>query len=64
MFNYGVTYNMYGQTIPMSPDEHFANLKRAISAVGGKAHRITVIMPMLMRADSTSVHQESPSTVQ
>lgn len=47
MFNYGVTYNMYGQTIPMSPDEHFANLKRAISAVGGKAHRITVIMPML-----------------
>lgn len=47
MFNYGVTYNMYGKTIPMSPDEHFANLKRAISAVGGKAHRITVIMPML-----------------
>ena len=47
MFNFGVTYNMYGQTIPMSPDEHFANLKRAISAVGGKAHRITVIMPML-----------------
>lgn len=47
MFNYGVTYNMYGQTIPMSPDEHFANLKRAISAVGGKAHIITVIMPML-----------------
>ena len=47
MFNYGVTYNMYGQTIPMSPDEHFANLKRAISAIGGKAHRITVIMPML-----------------
>lgn len=47
MFNYGVTYNMYGQTVPMSPDEHYANLKRAISAIGGKAHRITVIMPML-----------------
>lgn len=31
----------------MSPDEHYANLKRAISAIGGKAHRITVIMPML-----------------
>ena len=47
MFNHGLTYQMYGQTIPMSPDEHYANLKRAISAVGGKARRITVIMPML-----------------
>lgn len=46
-FNYGVTYNMYGQKVPMSPDDHFANLKRVISAIGGKAHRITVIMPML-----------------
>ncbi|MCR5485627.1 MAG: ribose-phosphate pyrophosphokinase [Clostridiales bacterium] len=47
MFNHGVTYKMYGQQIPMSPDEHFANLKRAISAIGGKARRITIIMPML-----------------
>ncbi|MEG0546665.1 MAG: ribose-phosphate pyrophosphokinase [Oscillospiraceae bacterium] len=47
MFNYGLSYNMYGQPVPMSPDEHYANLKRAISAIGGKAHRITVIMPML-----------------
>lgn len=46
-FNYGVTYKMYGQYVPMSPDEHYANLKRAISAVEGKARRITVIMPML-----------------
>ncbi len=46
-FNYGVTYEMYGMDVPMSPDEHFSNLKRAISAVGGKAKRITVIMPML-----------------
>ena len=28
VFNYGVTYKMYGQTVPMSPDEHFADLKR------------------------------------
>ncbi|MBQ7541561.1 MAG: ribose-phosphate pyrophosphokinase [Clostridia bacterium] len=47
MFNYGVTYDMYGMTVPMSPDDHFANLKRVISATGGKAKRITVIMPML-----------------
>ena len=31
----------------MSPDEHFANLKRIIAAMGGKAKRVTVIMPML-----------------
>ena len=47
MFNHGLTYQMYGKTVPMSPDEHYANLKRAISAIGGKAHRITIIMPML-----------------
>ena len=47
VFNYGVTFNMYGMQVPMTPDEHFANLKRVISAIGGKAHRITVVMPML-----------------
>ena len=46
-FNYGVTHVMYGMTVPTSPDEHFANLKRVIAAAAGKAHRITVIMPML-----------------
>ncbi len=47
VFNYGVTYRMYGQTVPMSPDDHFADLKRIIAAIAGKARRITVIMPML-----------------
>ena len=47
VFNYGVTYNMYGKEVPMSPDDHYANLKRVINAVSGKAHRITVVMPML-----------------
>ncbi len=46
-FNYGETYNMYGQKVPMSPDDHFADLKRVIGAIGGKARRISVIMPML-----------------
>ncbi|MBO5410440.1 MAG: ribose-phosphate pyrophosphokinase [Clostridia bacterium] len=46
-FNYGVEYKMYGRFVPMSPDDHYANLKRAISAIAGKARRITVIMPML-----------------
>ena len=47
VFNYGVTYKMYGMEVPMSPDDHFADLKRIIGAVEGKARRITVIMPML-----------------
>ena len=47
VFNYGVTYKMYGMDVPMSPDDHFANLKRVINAISGKAHRITVVMPML-----------------
>ena len=46
-FNYSVKYKMYGQTVPMSPDDHFQDLKRVIAAFGGKARRITVIMPML-----------------
>ena len=46
-FNHGVTYKMYGQKVPMSPDDHFQDIKRVIAAIGGKARRITVIMPML-----------------
>jgi len=38
---------MYGQTVPMSPDDHYCDLKRIIGAIGGKARRISVIMPML-----------------
>ena len=47
MFNHGVTYKMYGQEVPMSPDDHYADLKRIISANAGKARRVSVIMPML-----------------
>ena len=44
---HNVHYNMYGQEVPMSPDDHYQDLKRVIAAVGSKAKRITVIMPML-----------------
>ena len=47
MFNYGVTYKLHDMIVPMSPDDHYADLKRVIAAIGGKARRITVIMPML-----------------
>ena len=47
VFNHGVTYKMYGYENHMSPDDHFQDLKRIISAMGGKARRVTVVMPML-----------------
>lgn len=47
VFNHGCTYKMYGKETPMSPDDHYQDLKRIIAAVEGKARRITVIMPML-----------------
>ena len=45
--NYSLTYSLYGQDNHMSPDDHYQDLKRVIAAVGGKARRITVIMPFL-----------------
>ncbi len=45
--NYSLTYNLFGHENHMSPDDHFANLKRLIQAVSGRAHRVTVIMPSL-----------------
>ncbi|MCQ2523848.1 MAG: ribose-phosphate pyrophosphokinase [Lachnospiraceae bacterium] len=45
--NYSLTYSLCGQENHMSPDDHFQDLKRIIAAVGGKARRITVIMPFL-----------------
>ena len=45
--NYSLTYSMSGYENHMSPDDHFSDLKRIIAAVGGKARRITVIMPFL-----------------
>lgn len=47
MYNYGAKFRMYGNEYPMSPDDHFQDLKRIISAMAGKARRISVIMPML-----------------
>ena len=45
--NYNVTYNLFGYENHLSPDDHFANLKRLIQAVAGKAARVSVIMPSL-----------------
>ena len=45
--NHSLTYTVNGHPNHMSPDDHFQDLKRIISAATGKAHRITVIMPFL-----------------
>ncbi|MEE3481888.1 MAG: ribose-phosphate pyrophosphokinase, partial [Lachnospiraceae bacterium] len=47
VMNYSLTYSMCGQTNHMSPDDHYADLKRTIAAIGGKAHRVNVIIPFL-----------------
>ena len=45
--NNSLTYSLCGMMNHMSPDDHFADLKRVISAAAGKARRLTVIMPYL-----------------
>ena len=45
--NHSLTYTVNGFTNHMSPDDHYQDLKRIISAATGKAHRLTVLMPFL-----------------
>ena len=45
--NYSLTYTVSGHLNHMSPDDHYQDLKRIISAANGKAHRVNVIMPFL-----------------
>ncbi len=45
--NHSITYNANGYVNHMSPDDHYQDLKRVISACQGKARRINVIMPFL-----------------
>lgn len=45
--NNSLTYKMGGFINHMSPDDHYADVKRVIAAASGKARRINVIMPFL-----------------
>lgn len=45
--NYSLTYSVNGHKNHMSPDDHYQDMKRIISAATGKARRINVIMPFL-----------------
>ena len=58
--NYSLTYSLTGQINHMSPDDHFQNLKRVIAALGGKARRVSVIMPFLYESrQHKRSHRES-----
>lgn len=48
--NYSISYSMHGEKHNMSPDEHFQDIKRIISATSGHASKITVVMPLLYQA--------------
>ncbi len=45
--NYSCTYTMFGFENHKSPDDHLQDVKRALSAIAGKARRITLVMPLL-----------------
>ncbi len=45
--NYSCSYKFFDKVNHMSPDDHYADLKRIIQAASGKPHRINVIMPLL-----------------
>ena len=53
--NYSIEYSLCGNTNHMSPDDHYADLKRVIAAAGGKARRINVIMPFLYESRQLGV---------
>ena len=59
--NYSLTYSLCGHENHMSPDDHYQDLKRLIAAVGGKARRITVIMPFLY--ESRQHKRNSPESL-
>lgn len=45
--NYSVSYDLYGKENRMSPDDHFLDIIRTISAISGKARKITLFMPLM-----------------
>lgn len=45
--NYNVTYTMFGRENHKSPDDHLQDIKRVLSAMAGKARRVTLMMPLL-----------------
>lgn len=54
--NYGCTYKMHDMDVPMSPDEHYQDLKRLLGAAKNMPQRTTVIMPLLYAGRQHKMH--------
>lgn len=48
--NYDIIYKAQRGTHHMMPDEHYQDLKRIISSLGGHAKKLTLIMPLLYQS--------------
>lgn len=48
--NYNISYLLHGMPHSMSPDEHFQDIKRVISAAGGHERQVNLIMPLLYQS--------------
>ena len=60
VMNYSLTYKVCGHENHMSPDDHYQDIKRIISAANGKARRINVVMPFLYESrQHKRSHRES-----
>lgn len=45
--NHSCTYKLYGYENHKSPDDHFQDIKRVISAIKGHASSVNIVMPLL-----------------
>jgi ribose-phosphate pyrophosphokinase len=54
--NHGESYHRFGVDYPMSPDEHYADLKRLLAAAKNVVQRTTVVMPLLYEGRQHKVH--------
>ena len=54
--NYGVTYTRYGEETPLTPDEHFQDLKRLLGATRNVVQRTTIVMPLLYEGRQHKIH--------
>ncbi len=48
--NYDISYNFHGKSHAMTPDEHFQDIKRVLSAICGHAEIMSVVMPLLYQS--------------
>lgn len=57
--NYDITYKAQRGIHHMMPDEHYQDLKRIISAIGGHSRKLTLVMPYLYqgRQDKRSLRE-------